>query len=156
MPTIAESCADFCLAAVSSDQAIDVVRQNGGRGCYRDDNPWLVAADRVADAQRQGLAVALLLAAEDGQGWLGWGWIETLTVVGLTAGRYDSRCQFRDLKPLPAIFSDLDSVMLWPSELRQEREQREGLTVLRQHVSMASLQPYGICQTPEFILVDGG
>lgn len=147
--------AAYCLAAVVSEKAIKVVTDNGGRGSYRDENPWLVAADWVADAQSRGEAVAMLLAAEDGERWLGWAWISDLTVVGLTAGRFDSRCEFTGLQLPSPIFEALDSVLLWPSEQRLEREAREGLSVLREHVKVADLHPYGICETPEYIIAAG-
>lgn len=147
--------APYCLCAVVSDKALAALLEASGRGTYRDDHPWLVAADLVAEARRRDERMPILFAAGKPARFSHWGFVESLEVLELHRSSWTTACAFTPLKPVNPIFEAVDSVFLKPAAEQLERERREGIHAHRYALTEAELRPYAICETPAFVLREG-
>lgn len=143
----------YCICTTVSSKALAALQETGGRGTYRDEHPWLVAADLVAAARAAGERVAVLFAAGRPARFSRWGFIERLDVVELHRARWETACAFTTLQPVNPIFEAVDSLFLKPSAEQLERERREGIARHRHPLTERELHPYAICETPPFIEV---
>ncbi len=155
------SVADFCFCAPVTRAALEALLEasDQGRGAYRDTHPWLVAQrlwQETVGQDNESAQVALILATQDGateeQCELShYALISAIEVVELHRGSWESRCRFGPLQPMNPVWQTLDSLLLWPAQEQREREALEGLRKHRTALSVATLHPYAICETPEFI-----
>ena len=145
----------FCIATVVTTRAIEAMLEAGGGGNYRDEHPWLIAAEMLEDAGSRQQALPVLFATLDEEGggiWFShWSTIDRLEVVELHRGQWATRCHFHDLRPVNPIFEPVDSVFLKASDEQMAREQREGIRVHRQALDEHQIHPYAICETPAYI-----
>ncbi len=141
----------YCLAAVVSAKALAVILENGGRGAYRDQHPWLLARTLLHAALDRGEFVPLLLASGTPLELTHWGVVEEIDVEELHKGAWESRCNFVDLREVSPLFTPLDSVMLKPGEDELLRERLEGVAPWRHALDERHIHPYAICETPAFI-----
>jgi hypothetical protein len=145
----------YCLCTTVSEKALKVLLEASGRGTYRDDHPWLIAADLLRDAEAAEQPLPVLFAAGQPLRFSHWGFVETLTVVELHRATWETACKFTPLKAVNPIFEEIDSVFLKPTAEQLARERREGIHQHRYPVTLAELHPYAICETPAFIVVEG-
>ena len=145
---------DTCLAAVVTRNAIDALLEGGGRGAFKDSQPWVVANEILAAAGADGQSVALLLAAEDADSPLAlshWAEVTDIDVLEFHKGSWQTTVSFGPLKAVNPIWNQLDSVILKPPAEVVRREQLEPIRIYRQHLDEQHIRPYAICETPAFI-----
>ncbi len=147
--------APFCLCTTVSHKGLQALLEVSGRGTYRDDHPWLVARDLLAEAEQQGLRLPILFATGSPSRFSHWGFVEALEVVELHRATWETACVFTPLKAVNPIFEAIDSVFLKPTAEQLAREQREGVHQHRYPVTEAELRPYAIGETPAFVLMEG-
>ena len=141
----------YCLVTTVTPNALKVLLENTGAGAYRDAHPWLVAREMFDAAQTRGQRMALLIASGAPLELRQWGWIESIDVVELHRGHWESRCSFGRLEPVNQIWSELDSVFLKPGD---DQLRRESLEPIRQHrtaLDALHIHPYAICEAPAFL-----
>ena len=143
--------APFCLATTVGAEALEALLENTGAGAYRDDHPWIVAAEMLEKASQAGQQVALLIATGDPLAFSHWGWVETIDVVELHRGHWETRCSFGRLMPINPIFTELDSVFLKPGDDQLHREAVEPIRQHRLSLDLQHIHPYAICDTPAFV-----
>ena len=177
--------APFCFCTVVDHKALQALLEMTAGGAYRDNHPWLVAAEMLADAQARDEIVVLMLAtlapaaapdtapdtapAETGLAatsmppTLTPGVLEFAywtTVSGIEVNRFrqgsESRVAFGALLPVNELWAPIDSMQLLPSSERLRREELESLRASRQALDEHSLHPYAICTTPPFVLARRG
>ncbi len=144
----------FCIATVVTEKAIEAMLEVSGTGSYRDEHPWLVAAQILAQAQAAGRELPILFATaspEHGMHFSHWSVIREIDVVELHRGQWESRCSFDQLQPFNPIWEAVDSVFVKPSHEQLERERLEHIKVSRQSLDEHHIHPYAICETPVFI-----
>jgi hypothetical protein len=144
----------WCICTTVSAKALENLLHGGGRGTYRDRQPWLVARDLLKSAGAAGQRLPLMLAAGTPPQFSHWAFIESLEVLELHRSSWETACTFTALKPVHPIFQEIDSLFLQPAAERLERERREGITRHRYPLSAAELHPYAICETPAFMIVE--
>lgn len=140
-----------CIAFVVDPVALERLLEDGEVGGYRDPDPWHVAADRLAEAQRRGERFYALLASGSPLRLVRWAEIAEIEVHRLASTR-ETRIRFAASGTVNPIFEALDSVTLLPAEHQLEREAREGARVRRQHLEPGALHGYALCETPSFLL----
>ena len=145
---------EFSFATTAGHEAIKSISRDQTSKVYQSDHPWQLAREILTTEQEHSRSVPFLLASGNPLQWDRWGVVLDIEVVGWTGGRWETHIQFSDLNPFPAMFLDLDSVMLKPSDELLYRESIEPIRVIRQHVDQHSIYPYAICLTPPFILKD--
>ncbi|TDJ42250.1 MAG: hypothetical protein E2O54_02630 [Gammaproteobacteria bacterium] len=141
----------YCLATTVTPKALKALLENTGAGAYRDAHPWLVACEMFEAAQTRAQRMALLIASGEPLEFRQWGWIESIDVVELHRGQWESRCSFGRLEPVHQIWSGLDSVFLKPGD---DQLRRESLEPIRQHrtpLDALHIHPYAICEAPAFL-----
>ena len=169
--------APFCFCTVVDHKALQALLEMTAGGAYRDNHPWLIAAEMLADAQARDEIVVLMLAtlapAETGPAatsmpatmppTLTPGVLEFAywtTVSGIEVNRFrqgsESRVAFGALLPVNELWAPIDSMQLLPSSERLRREELESLRASRQALDEHSLHPYAICMTPPFVLARRG
>lgn len=144
--------APYCLCAVVSDKALAALLDASGQGTYKDDQPWLIAAELHERCTGRGERLPILFAAGAPARFSHWGFVEEIEVLELHRGSWATACTFSRLAPVNPIFEAVDSVFLKPASERLDREAREGITRHRYPVTEAELRPYAICETPAFVL----
>jgi len=142
----------YCVCASASAKAIKSLLEGSGEGSITETDPWLVAAEMLEQARRDGQRVPLLLASGTPLEFTHWAWIKRIDVVELHRGSFETRCDFGRLEPVNPIFSELDSVLLRPAEHQLRREALEGIRQHRHNLTPAELHPYALCETPGFLL----
>ncbi len=143
----------FCIATVVTEKAIEAMLEVSGTGSYRDEHPWLVAGQILADAQAADAELPILFATatDHGMHFSHWSVIRAIDVVELHRGQWESRCSFDQLQPFNPIWEAVDSVFVKPSQEQLERERLEHIRVSRQSLDEHHIHPYAICETPVFI-----
>ncbi len=147
--------APYCICTTVSEKGLTALLEVSGRGTYRDDHPWLVARDLLAECRASDARLPILLATGNPCRFSHWGFIEQLEVVELHRATWATACVFTPLKPVNPIFEAIDSVFLKPTAEQLAREQREGIHQHRYPVTLAELHPYAIGETPAFIGMEG-
>ena len=145
----------FCLATLVSEQAIEALLEGGGAGSYRDEHPWLVAAELLerASGQQQKLPILFASKSDDGEVTFShWSTVNRIDVIELHRAQWESRVDFAQLKPINPIWSEVDSVFVMPSAEQLAREEQENIRVSRTALDEYHIHPYAICETPVFIL----
>jgi hypothetical protein len=143
----------YCICTTVSAKALAALLENGGRGTYRDEHPWLIARDLVAAARQAGERVPVLFASGRPARFSHWSFIDALEVLELHRARWETACSFSALQPVNPIFEEIDSLFLKPSSEQLDRERREGIPRHRHPLTERELHPYAICETPPFIEV---
>ena len=144
----------YCVVVLVTQRAIESMLENSGQGVYRDTHPWVVAAQLLAQAQAVQSQMAIIFASvgdEQEAVYSHWSIIEKVDVLSLTSNRWESRCEFGELRVVNPIWQDIDSVMHKTSEEQILREQVEGIRTLRMPLQENQIHPYAICETPVFI-----
>lgn len=146
----------YCIVACVSETALTAILDNGGRGAYRDNHPWLFAKELLQSARNAGTTLPLILATGSPLALAQWGRIEEIDVDELHRGSWETRCNFEQLSPVSPIFTALDSLMLKPGDDELRREQLEDVRPWRHALDERHIRPYAICETPAFIDVSTG
>jgi hypothetical protein len=141
----------FCLVTTVTPKALKVLLENTGAGAYRDAHPWLAARELFDAARARGERTALLIASGEPLQFRHWGWIESIDVVELHRGQWESRCSFSRLEPVNPIWSELDSVFLKPGDDQLRRERLEPIRQHRTPLDALHVHPYAICEAPAFL-----
>ena len=144
----------FCIATVVTGKAIETMLETGEGGNYRDEHPWLIAAEMFEAVQSRGVHLPILFACMSSDREIHfshWATVTAIDVVELHRGQWQSRCSFSELKPFNPIWEAIDSVFVKPSAEQLEREHREGIRVYRTELDEHQIHPYAICETPAFI-----
>jgi hypothetical protein len=141
----------YCIVATVSAKALAAILENGGRGSYRDNRPWLIAAEMLQAARDQGVVLPLILATGSPLELTHWAIIRDVDVDELHKGSWESRCDFDELQSVSSIFTALDSLMLKPGDDALRREQLEDVRPWRHALDERHIRPYAICETPAFI-----
>lgn len=142
---------EYCIATVVTEKAIEAMLEASGQGAYKDDHPWLVAADIIAAAE-QPVPILFAVSADGHAHFSHWAFIEQIEVVELHRGQWGTHCRFSRLHAMNPIWHDVDSVFVKASSEQMEREVREGIRVSRIALDEHHIHPYAICETPAFIL----
>ena len=148
------SVAAFCLCVVVSEKALKAILDGTGQGAYRDDHPWIIAAERFHESQKVDRRVPIVFATGEPLAFSHWSIVESIDVQELHAGAFESRCTFDVLTPVNPIWTSLDSLSLAPSVEQLRRESVEPIRIHRQPLDHSSIRPYAICETPPFIVSD--
>lgn len=146
---------EFCLSAVVTKKALDHILETAGTtggGAYKDNHPWYVARELLAEAADAGLALPILLATDDPLEFSHWAFVKDIDVEEFHRGTWETRCEFVGLAPMNPIWVSLDSVALFPSKEQQHREAIEPIHMHRQFLDEHLVRPYAVCETPPFIL----
>ena len=164
--------AQYCFCTVVDHKALRALLQVTDGGAYKDNHPWVIAAELLKAAQARDEAVVLMLATiapeptsqtnEDADApvittspgvmeFAYWTTVQSIEVNRFRQGA-ESRVRFEKLDPVSELWSSLDSLLLMPSQERLRREALEGLRASRQALDEHSLHPYAICEVPAFVL----
>ena len=143
----------YCIVVTVSAKALAAIVDNGGRGSYRDAQPWLIAQEMFRAAKDQGAILPLILATGSPLELTHWAAVRDVDVDELHKGSWESRCDFDELSAVSPIFTALDSLMLKPGDDALRREQLEGVRPWRHALDERHIRPYAICETPAFINV---
>lgn len=154
MSTARSSISACCICTIVSGKALHALLEASGRGTYRDSSPWLVAAELLGAAEAAGTRLPILFAVDGPVRFSHWGLIETLQVLEVHRGAWETACTFTRLVPVNPIFEAIDSVFLQPTAERLARERLEDIHRHRYPLTAAELRPYAIGETPPFILKD--
>jgi len=141
----------YCIVATVSEKALAAIIENGGRGAYRDQHPWLMARELLHAARAHEQFVPLLLATGAPLELRHWAKIVDVDCDELHRGQWESRCDFDTLASVSPIFTALDSLMLKPGDDELRRETLEGVRPWRHALDERHVRPYAICETPAFI-----
>lgn len=136
--------------------SLDTMLEVSKAGQIQSDHPWLVAQQLLEEAEQTHHFLPILLVVSDGSDLKlsHWGGVEHITLLQLSAGRWESRCRIRSLSEIHPIWCSLDSLHHKPSEEQLRRERDEGVRTVRWPLQASHIQPYGICETPAFIEFD--
>ncbi|MGH8597507.1 MAG: hypothetical protein ACREXT_12690 [Gammaproteobacteria bacterium] len=143
----------YCVCVTVSAKALTAILDNGGRGAYRDNHPWLIAEELLQSARDEGAVLPLVLATGTPLEWVHWASIREIDVAELNKGAWESRCDFDSLQSVSPLFTALDSLMLRPAAEDLRREQLEGVRPWRHALDERHVRPYAICETPAFIAI---
>ncbi len=146
------SVAAFCLCVVVSEKALKAILDGHTQGAYRDNHPWIIAAERFCEAQEGAERVPIVFATGEPLEFSHWGIVESIDVNELHVGAFETRCTFDVLTPVNPIWTSLDSVSLAPSVEQLRREDLEPIRIRRQPLDHTTIRPYAICETPSFIV----
>ena len=58
------SVADFCFCAVVSEKALQAILDGHAQGIYRDNHPWIIAAERFHEAREKDRQVPMSFIQE--------------------------------------------------------------------------------------------
>jgi hypothetical protein len=142
----------YCLCTVTTTKAIESLLEGTGAGTYKDEHPWIVAAEFFARAREAGQALPILFATGAPLRFSHWSIIERIDVVELRRGRWQTACDFGALQPVNPIWAELDALSLKAADEQMRREALEGVRTQRHALDEHCLRPYAICETPPFIL----
>ena len=70
------SVAAFCLCVVVSEKALKAILDGAGQGAYRDDHPWIIAAERFHESQKVDQRVAIVFATGEPLAFSHWSIVE--------------------------------------------------------------------------------
>lgn len=143
----------YCVCVTVSAKALTAILDNGGRGAYRDNHPWLMAEELLQAARDEGSVLPLLLATGTPLELVHWASVREIDVAELHKGAWESRCDFDALQSVSPLFTSLDSLMLRPAAEDLRREQLEGVRPWRHPLDERHVRPYAICETPAFITI---
>jgi hypothetical protein len=143
----------YCICVTVSGKALAATLDNGGRGAYRDNHPWLIAEELLQAAHDTGALLPLLLASGTPLELVHWATIRDIDVAELHKGAWESRCDFDSMQSVSPLFTSLDSLMLRPAAEDLRREQLEGVRPWRHALDERHVRPYAICETPAFITI---
>ena len=141
----------YCICTTAAEKAIKSLLEGSGAGNYRVTDPWLIAAEELARAREADERLAIFFASGEPLEFSHWAWIESVEVVELHRGSFETRCEFSPLQPVNPIWAPIDSLLIKPAEYQLAREAREGLRQHRHAVTAQELHPYAICETPAFV-----
>ncbi len=99
-----------------SSKALTAIIDNGGRGAYRDNQPWLIAAELLEAARAAGASLPLILATGAPLELAHWANIRDDRRRRTAQRLWESRCDFDTLARVSPIFTALDSLMLKPGD----------------------------------------
>ncbi len=150
------SVAAFCLCVVVSEKALKAILDGHAQGAYRDNHPWIIAAERFREAQEVSERVPIVFATGEPLEFSHWSIAESISVNELHVGAFETRCTFDVLTPVNPIWTSLDSVSLAPSVEQLRREDVEPIRIHRQPLDQTTIRPYAICETPPFIVAEIG
>ena len=142
----------FCLCVVVSEKALKAILDARGQSAYRDNHPWVIAKERLHQAEKTSERVPIVFATGEPLAFSHWSIVESIDVQELHAGAFESRCTFDVLTPVNPIWTSLDSLSLAPSVEQLRRESVEPIRIHRQPLDHLSIRPYAICETPPFIV----
>jgi hypothetical protein len=142
-----------CICIAVSSKALSAILDNGGRGAYRDNHPWLIAEELLQAARDSGTVLPLLLATGAPLALAHWAAIREIDVAELHQGAWEARCEFDELQSVSPLFASIDSIVLRPAAEDLRREQLEGVRPWRHPLDERHVRPYAICETPAFITV---
>lgn len=152
-----------CICAVVGRKALEGLlaasREMGrgaGEGVYRDAHPWIVAREIHTAAKAAGERLPVVFAVDEPLAFSHWAFVNWIDVRELHRGAWETRCGFDPLAPVNPIWAALDSVALAPSQEQLHREAVEPIRQHRQLLTAALIHPYAVCETPPFILQEGG
>jgi hypothetical protein len=144
----------YCICTTVGEKALQVLLEASGNGKYKDTHPWLVALELMDRAHSEAQSLPILFAIGQPSEFSHWGIIKDLAVVELHRATWETVCEFSPLKPVNPIWTDLDSLLLKPSEEQLQREGLEGIHQHRYPLTEGEIHPYAICETPGFVLHD--
>ena len=144
----------YCICTTVGEKALKVLLEGNGNGKYKDTHPWLVALELLDLAHSEARSLPILFASGQPSEFSHWGFINDLAVVELHRATWETVCDFSPLKPVNPIWTDLDSLLLKPSEEQLKRETQEGIHQHRYSLTEGEIHPYAICETPGFVLHD--
>lgn len=142
----------FCLCVVVSEKALKAILDARGQSAYRDNHPWVIAKERLHQAEKTSERVPIVFATGEPLEFSHWSIVRSIDVQELHSGTFESRFTFDALKPVNPIWTSLDSVNLTPSAEQLRREDVEPIRTHRQPLDHTSIRPYAICETPPFIV----
>ena len=145
----------YCICTTVDARALKALLEASGQGRYKDEQPWLIARELLNEAKAQSASLPILFATGHPPEFSHWGFIESIDVVELHRGTWESRCAFSPLHPVNPIWTSIDSVFLKPTGEQLKREMLEGIASHRYPLNEGELHPYAICETPAFILAQG-
>jgi hypothetical protein len=145
----------YCICTTVDAKALQALLEASGQGRFKDEQPWLIARELLEEAQAQSTRLPILFATGHPAEFSHWGFIESIDVVELHRGTWESRCAFTPLHPVNPIWTAMDSVFLKPTGEQLRRETLEGIARHRYPLNEGELHPYAICETPAFILAEG-
>ena len=160
VPADAISVARYCICTVVAEKALAgllaAAREMGpasatGQGVFRDSHPWIVARELLGQATDRGVSMPVLFAVEEPLRFSHWACVESIDVIELHKGAWETRCTFAPLKPVNPIWEAIDSVTLAPSAEQLHRERVEPIRQHRQFLDATLIHPYAVCETPTFI-----
>ena len=137
---------------VTDHRALDAIHEAGSHsGSFKDRHPWHVAKERFDAARANQQQVAVIFVVEPELKLQDWALIEDIDVATYSGQKYETRCTFKQLRPVTTIFEDLGSLVLLPSSEQLHREKLEPIRQYRNHLDQVHLYPYAICETPAFM-----
>ncbi len=145
----------YCICTTVDAKALKALLEASGQGRYKDDRPWLIAREMLRAAQAESAGLPILFATGHPAEFSHWGFIESIDVVELHRGTWESHCSFTPLHPVNPIWTAVDSVFLKPTDEQLRREVLEDIPRHRYPLNEGELYPYAICETPAFILAEG-
>src|SRR5262245_49676631 len=98
----------YCICVTVSAKALTAIIDNGGRGAYRDNHPWLIAEELLQAARDEGAVMPLLLATGAPLEFVHWASVREIDVEELHKGAWESRCDFDSLQAVSPLFTSLD------------------------------------------------
>lgn len=146
---------EYCICTTAAEKAVKSLLEASGAGSYRVTEPWLIAAELLAEAKNAQRQLPILFATGKPLQFTHWGYVVELEVVELHRGQFESRCAFTPLQAVNPIWAPIDSLLLKPAEQQLRRERLEGIRKHRHELTLGELHPYAICETPGFLLETG-
>jgi len=143
----------YCLCTTVSPKAMAALLEAGDGGAYLDAHPWLAARELFESERARGRAVAIVFASGSPLELCQWAIVESIEVVELHRASWESRVEFRRLRPVHSIWSSLDSVFLKPGDDQLRRESLEPIAHHRHALDERHIRPYAICEAPAFMSV---
>lgn len=141
--------APYCFCAPVAAKSLASLLEVPAGGEYRDQHPWLLAGELLQAALAAGQTVTLMLATPDG--FSHWAPVVDIDVLRYQGGSAESHIRFGKLEAISPIWHPVDAFLLLPSAERLRREHLEGLRPSREPLSVRTLHPYAICETPAFL-----
>ena len=143
---------EYCICTTVGTKSLKAMLEASGQGRYRDEHPWLLAKEMLDTANDLGERLPILFASGQPSEFSHWGFLQAIDVHELHRGQWDTRCSFSPLQSVNAIWSSLDSVFLKPTSEQLRRETLEHIHQHRYALTEGEIHPYGICETPAFII----
>ena len=145
----------YCICTTVDARALQALLEASGQGRYKDERPWLIARELLDEAGAQAARLPILFATGHPPEFSHWGFIDSIDVVELHRGKWESLCAFTPLHPVNPIWTPVDSLFLKPTTEQLRRETLEDIPRHRYPLNEGELHPYAICETPAFMLAEG-